>query len=163
MKKKLGWKLMTPRERTAYTIENNLEQHLHRVHELQSEIVLSKQFSVADMAKCLAQTKTELMGITESFLWLRRYGVPGCTYLDYTSKDGLDTVELFSMNPYSQLETEMDSNKPKEELFPLTKKNAACGGLHLHVKLTISEDVERELDYMFMRKTTHSVKGLCLI
>ena len=153
MRKKLSWKLMTPRERTIDTIENNLEQHLHRVHELQASIVLSNEFGVADMAECLAQTKTELMGIVESFIWLRRYHVPEYTWLDYTSKDGLDTAELFSMDPYSQFEFEMDPNKPKEKSFPLTKKNAACGGLRLHVKLTISEDVERELDYTFTRKT----------
>ena len=155
MKKKLSRKLMTPREQTVDIIENNLEQHLHRLHELQIDIV-SGRFGV-DVEKCAVQTKTELMGIVESFIWLRRYHISKYTFLNYTSKDGFDAAELCSLDPYSQLEFEMDSNKPKEESFPLTKRNAMCGGLRLHVKLTISEGVECELDYTIARKTVDDI------
>jgi hypothetical protein len=51
----------------------------------------------------------------------------------------------------------MDSDKPKEESFPLTKKNAACCIFKLHIKLTIGEGVERELDYTITRKTVDDI------
>ena len=152
MKKKMSRKLI---KQTVDVIENNLEQHLHRVHELQADII-SGQLGV-DVEKCAAQTKTELMGIIESFLWLQKYHVAKYTSLNYTSKDGFDIAELYTVNPCSQLETEMESNKPKEESFPLTKRNAICTGFRLHVKLTMGESVERELDFKITRKTADDI------
>ncbi len=158
MKKKLNQKLM---KQTVDTIENNIERCLHRVHVSQAEYIALKQLKlvhVGDTTRYLAQIKTEFMSIIESFLWLRKYNVS--KYADsfnYTSKDGLDTVELCTVDYYSQFGTEMVFDKSKEELFPLTKKNAACCGFKLHIKLTISEDVERELDYTITRKTVDDI------
>ena len=133
-------------KRCIDAIKNNIEHRLKRVYELQSEYLSGRW---GNPPKVYAvKTKGELVCITESMLWLRRY-IPG--FDSYTSKDGRTVIELSFGDPYHSFTTDIkDWPYSRKPFPPLTRSNPSVS-----IKIVMSGfpgDVTRSLEYTYTVK-----------
>lgn len=135
-------------KRCIDAIKINIEHRLKRVYELQSEY-LSGWGSLPKVYG--EKIKDELVCITESMLWIRRY-IPG--FDSYTSKDGRTVVELSFDDPYHSFTTDIKDRPYSRKLFlPLTRNNP---GVSIKVAMSgFPDDVTRSFEY------TYTVKRKC--
>ncbi len=133
-------------KRCIDAIQINIEHRLKRVYELQSGYLSG----CGNRPEVYAtRTKDELVCITESMLWIRRY-VP--EFDSYTSKDGRCTVELSFDDRCHSFTTDIKEWPYSRRPFPpLTRSNPGAS-----IKVVMSGfpgDVTRSLEYTVKHKT----------
>lgn len=132
-------------KRCIDAITINIEHRLKHVYELESEY-LSGWGSPPEVY--VEKTKGELVCITESMLWIRRY-IPG--FDSYTSKDGRTVVELSFDDPYHSFTTDIkDWPYSRKPFPPLTRSNPSVS-----VKVAMSgfpDNVTHSFEYKYTVK-----------
>lgn len=132
-------------KRCIDAITINIEHRLKHVYELQSDY-LSGWGSPPEVYA--VKTKGELVCITESMLWIRRY-IPG--FDSYTSKDGRTVVKLSFDDPYHSFTTDIKDRPYSRKLFlPLTRSNP---GVSIKVVMSgFPDDATRLFEYTYTVK-----------
>lgn len=132
-------------KRCIDTIKNNIENHLKRVYELESDLSSQSKFTTEAYVE---KTHSELTCIAESMLWLRRY-IP--EFDNYTSKDGRCTVKLSFDDLHHPFTTDVKdwSYSGKPPILPLTRSNA---DVSIKVEMSgFSGNITRLLEYTVNR------------
>ena len=132
-------------KRCIDAVKNDIERRLEHVYELQSEY-LSGWGNIPEVYA--EKTKGELVCITESMLWLRRY-IPG--FDSYTSKDGCCTVKVSFNDPYHSFTTDIKDWPYSRKPFPPLTRSNPCVSIKVEMG-SFPGDVTRSLEYTVKQK-----------
>ena len=122
-------------KRCIDAIKINIEHRLKHVYELQSEYLSGWGNSPEVIAM---KTKSELVCVAESMLWIRRY-IPD--FDSYTSKNGCTVKLSFDDSFTTDIKDWPYSRKP---FPPLTRSNP---GVSIKVEMNFPDGFTRSLEY----------------